>query len=89
MSVFVLSLEEVFRTYVPGSYDWSWEDEFEDLKTRELPYVESLCELIRTQGQIEPILLGEDGRVWDGHHRLLALSMLGQSHVRATLSTDA
>ena len=37
-------LEEVLRTYTPGSYD---------------------------------------GRVWEGHHRILVLRTLGQTHIRA------
>lgn len=29
----------------------------------------------------EPILLGDDGRVWDGHHRVCAAMYIGESSV--------
>ena len=84
MDVLVMSIEEVLRNYVPGSHDWSWEEEFEDLKTRDFDYLQELLVDILTHGQREPILLGNDGRVWEGHHRILVLLDLGQTHIRAT-----
>ena len=83
MDVLVMSIEEVLRTYTPGSYDWSWEEEFNDLETRDFDYLQELIEDIRENGQKDPILLGDDGRVWEGHHRILVLQTLGQTHIRA------
>jgi ParB-like chromosome segregation protein Spo0J len=32
---------------------------------------------IAANGVKEPLLLGDDGRVWDGHHRLFVARCLG------------
>jgi ParB-like chromosome segregation protein Spo0J len=36
---------------------------------------------IEKTGIREPILLGNDGRVWDGHHRITAAHQLGIEEV--------
>lgn len=62
----------------PGSYDppWSWDDEAADCASH--PHMADLVESIRADGIREPVLLGaDDGRVWDGHHRVCAALALG------------
>lgn len=83
MPVFVISINELLRTFVPGSADWSWEEEFQDLETRDSELLREIEDSIRRYGQIEPIELGNDGRVWDGHHRILVMRRLDQTHIRA------
>lgn len=41
------------------------------------PVTIQLIEAIRAEGIREPILLGNDGRVWDGHHRITVARHLG------------
>ena len=71
-----VSPEWVFANYRPGSADWSWLDEKHDLKTRDRVKTDKLRQLILAKGfsfsdESHPITLGNDGRVWDGHHRLI------------------
>lgn len=41
-------------------------------------YQLTLEQHLRAQGRIDqPILLGSDGRIWDGHHRITAARRLG------------
>lgn len=59
----------------PGSHgdDWTWDDERRDLyesaghRSRTLAVEASIL----AEGVREPVLLGSDGRVWDGHHRVV------------------
>lgn len=41
-------------------------------------YQKMLEDEIRKSGRIDsPVLLGNDGRIWDGHHRIVAARRLG------------
>lgn len=54
-----------------GSGDWSWEQEFDILRSRE--HEDVMAELrpsIAQDGIRDAVLIGTDGRVWDGHHRI-------------------
>jgi len=53
-----------------------WDQEFAYLATR-WDEMGPLVASIRSEGIREPILLGTDGRVWDGHHRIYAAHLLG------------
>lgn len=70
----------VITTYwVPGSYDdWSWDDETDDLLDGDMSWL--LFDIGR-EGVKNPILLGSDGRVWDGHHRIVAARLFGLNAV--------
>lgn len=46
---------DIIKNYRPGSRDWNWVDEFDEIEERLFS---------------QPILLGTDGRVLDGHHRI-------------------
>jgi hypothetical protein len=76
--------DEIMAGWRPGSYDehpeigapWTWADEAADLDSRgELaPIVFS----VRLVGILAPVLLGDDGRVWSGHHRIIAGGRAGE-----------
>lgn len=53
-----------------------WNDEFNRLWREQPDYMAELTEKIRKNGITLPILLGTDGRVWDGHHRLAVAQRL-------------
>lgn len=85
-----LPLVAVLHAYRPGSDDssWTWGDEFVDLfRGPHLATTWGIIQSIREEGQLEPILLGDDGRVWDGHHRIVALMYLGRSDVLVEFAT--
>lgn len=78
---------EIMEKYRPGSFDppWNWEDERESLWRGECAHCgaignrqQLIIQKMQTEGWFgDPVLLGNDGRVWDGHHRLLAAVALG------------
>lgn len=47
-----------------------WQIELEFLWTEHRPEMLALLDSVVVEGFHEPILIGEDGRLWDGHHRL-------------------
>lgn len=72
----------VLNSYRPGSGDWTWACEFAEIGCRD-----DLTELvndIKANGIREPILLGNDGRVWDGHHRVMVAVALDIKFVPVT-----
>lgn len=81
--MFILSVDEVTSGYCVGSADWSWNEEARDLDQHPCPccgerghYQKSLEADIALNGIRHPVLLGDDGRVWDGHHRIAAAMRL-------------
>lgn len=71
-----MQLADLLVTFQDGD-EHGWQTEFELLM---LTHPERLAELamdVLLWGIREPILLGSDGRVWDGHHRLCAANLLG------------
>lgn len=81
-----MNLKRLMKNYRPGSYDppWGWRDEASDL----LPRLESaLIKDIAKNGILTPVLLGDDGRVWDGHHRIVIALSLGLSSVPVEFAT--
>lgn len=70
-------LNRLLAEVTPGSQgsDWTWDDEYHDL--REHPHFQDLADELSTAPQERPVLVGTDGRLWDGHHRVCALRMLG------------
>lgn len=67
-----LCAQAIIDAYAVGSGDWTWDDERLDITATNREYFESLRWAIEHEGVLEPVLLGDDGRVWDGHHRILA-----------------
>jgi hypothetical protein len=92
-------LEDVLTNYLPGhrGAEWSWEDEEQDILIRVClccgrrgHYQEQLEAFIEKQGlKGMGVCLGEDGFVWDGHHRIIAAKHLGISVVPLESRADA
>ena len=67
---------DVLAQYGPGDsgdqliYRWGWREEFAQLWIDDATHMHNLLVDIKRHGIREPILLGNDGRLWDGHHRL-------------------
>lgn len=76
----VMRVSDLLKQYTPGE-DHSWEDEFEELRGRNSRALFELLTSIEQIGMVTPILLGDDGRVWDGHHRLCIAYDMRFSHV--------
>lgn len=91
MAIEIVTVEYILRNFVPGSYDqpWSWEDEARDLLSRIClccgkrgHYQLALEDYLRERGGVEQgVLLGCDGRMWDGHHRTIGAWRLGYTYV--------
>lgn len=58
-----------------------WDVEFNELWQTQTPYMDMLATSIQETGINTPILIGSDGRVWDGHHRLAVAHQLGLPEV--------
>ena len=68
-----MTLAQVVAFWRPGSHDWTWAEEYADVMTHErTPAIRQrvMENGIGFQDHEAPILLGPDGRVWDGHHRI-------------------
>lgn len=66
-------LAQILTFWKPGSHDWTWADEYADLIND--PVTDRIRERVNHEGidfidHVAPVLLGNDGRVWDGHHRI-------------------
>lgn len=72
-------LDRLIGVYGVGSGDWAWFEEYGNLINQ--PDTQKLLARIREEGIREPILLGTDGRVWDGHHRIVIAMHLGLDSV--------
>lgn len=81
-------IKDLIKVFQPGSGDeeWSWSEELKAL-SRTLWFHE-LVDDIREKGVKEPVLLGADGRVWDGHHRILAGWYAGKSIIPVVFSGE-
>ena len=69
----------------PGSGDWDWVTEYTSLV--DLPVTEAIEKRVLNEGigfadEHSPIMLGSDGRVWDGHHRIILAIKHGISSVK-------
>lgn len=64
---------EIMARWRPGSYDppWDWKAEALDLWSRDYDRMVELESSILADGILTPVILGDDGRVWEGHHRIL------------------
>lgn len=75
-----MDLVELFATVKDGD-EHGWDVEFEYLRTNHGARIRALVGSILRTGIRKPILIGDDGRVWDGHHRLYAAHVLGFKQV--------
>lgn len=82
----VISIKDIMKNYRPGSYDepWEWRDELKELRKRN----ELSIPFGQRSEDFEPVLLGDDGRVWDGHHRILAALRSGARELRVEYGSE-
>jgi hypothetical protein len=74
-------LKDIFATIEPGDNDWSWRSQFLWLEKNRAAQLCDLTWSMFRQGQKEPILIGDDERLWDGHHRLYVAYGLGWDEI--------
>lgn len=84
----MMDLDYLMRHYTPGD-GHSWSDEIDWLTDNHLLRLYCLSRNIKKHGIREPILLGDDGRVWDGHHRIAAAYQLGLQEVPVQYAEQA
>jgi hypothetical protein len=86
----VWPLDRVLSEVRCGSRDWSWAEEWADLDRRhaQTGYLDALERRIRENGITMPVLIGSDGRLWDGHHRLRIAVRLGLAYVPVEIAGD-
>jgi hypothetical protein len=69
----------------PGSGDWDWPAEWAELAQGDAGMkLAGLIGDIAANGIKVPVLLGDDGRVWDGHNRLMVARLLGIEDLAVT-----
>lgn len=81
----VMPLDELLKGWSPGSADGrTWDEEEADILARVClccgeagHYQRQLEDHLRENGLTQGVCLGTDGRVWDGHHRIVAARRLG------------
>lgn len=84
-----MPLMDIFKNYQPaqrGFLDWSWQDQYIFSWTEDGPRTNTIITLMEREGahfndEKHPITLGRDGRVFDGHIRLLAARYLSLEFV--------
>lgn len=64
-----------------GSGDWSWDEEWRQLDADDAEGLAELEKEIQRDGILVPVLIGNDGRLWDGHHRLRIAVRLGIGYI--------
>ena len=68
-------VSQIVTFWRPGSHEWTWADEYADLFGRNAEVTAAITRRVEGEGiefadEFAPVLLGSDGRVWDGHHRV-------------------
>lgn len=80
LPVTTVSTADVLANYATGD-DRTWPDELADID------IADLLTQVRRDGRIMlPITLGTDGRVLDGHHRVLVAQQLGLPTIPARIA---
>lgn len=75
-----MSLREIITGWQDGD-GIGWPAEFAWLRTYHYRQLADLTVDVAQNGFKEPIYLGYDGRVWDGHHRLAVADALNWRHL--------
>jgi hypothetical protein len=75
-----MPLHALLRDYRDGD-GRGWQTEFDWLESHHGDRLDKLTTSVQESGIREPILLGDDGRVWDGRHRLAVAQRLGLDYV--------
>lgn len=76
----MMPTDAVLRDYRDGD-ELGWYTEFENLHRYHKARLDEIAMSACTEGIRVPILLGNDGRVWDGHHRLCVADGMGIEYV--------
>lgn len=83
----------IMENWRPGSQgdDWTWADEYSYLWMIDGPRTNKIIEIVKEKDidfddTYNPILLGNDGRVWDGHHRILIARYLEIDSVNVSIA---
>jgi hypothetical protein len=90
----MMPLAVLQATWRPGSRDdpnepWTWADEAADLWARDADLLTTMqAKAVRTGELDGPVLLGHDGRVWDGHHRITIAAPAGLTAVPFELAVS-
>lgn len=74
----------------PGSQgdEWTWSQEARWCWDNEFDVMVKLVSSLLDEGQREPVMVGDDGRLWDGHHRLVGLIAIGETYVDAEVYNE-
>jgi ParB-like chromosome segregation protein Spo0J len=70
-----MGLREILTNYIDGD-GIGWPAEFAFLRTFHAHKIADITASVAREGFKEPIFLGTDGRIWDGHHRLAVAEAL-------------
>lgn len=92
-----ISLAELLATIPPGhrAGPWSWADEERDIRNRlclccgRVGHHQATVEARVSEHGIEPVCIGEDGRLHDGHHRVVAAIVLGIERIPLQTRAEA
>lgn len=71
-----MNLDDLLATVRDGD-EHGWPAEFEYLRLNHGARIRALIGSVLRTGIRSPILIGSDGRIWDGHHRIYAAHVLG------------
>jgi ParB-like chromosome segregation protein Spo0J len=85
----VWPLARILREITVGSGDWTWDEEWADLDARHPDELAALEADITANGITTPVLIGNDGRLWDGHHRLRIAAKHGIGYVPVEITPAA
>lgn len=86
-----MPVAQIVTFWRPGSHDWTWAEEYEDVMTHsQTPAIRARIEVegIGFADTFGPVLLGSDGRVWDGHHRICLAIQAGEPSLRVEVVGD-
>ena len=82
-----MSLREILTSWQDGD-GIGWPAEFAWLRTYHHKQLAALAIDVAKNGFQEPITLGTDGRIWDGHHRLCVAESLDWRHLPVLHAED-
>lgn len=82
-----MSLAAILTNYADGD-GIGWSAEFAYLRTFHADRIADVTASVAREGFKEPIYLGYDGRVWDGHHRLAVAEALNWKTLPVLLATE-
>ena len=78
-----IPLNFLLRSLKDGD-EHGWNAEFTFLRTEHADELAALRTSIEAVGILEPVIVGSDDRLWDGHHRLCVAHDLGLASVPVT-----